>query len=31
MDSDLCDEDHERFRASVRGFVARHVVPKLQQ
>ncbi len=31
MDSDLFDVDHERFRASVRGFVDRQVVPKLQQ
>jgi acyl-CoA dehydrogenase len=31
MDSDLFDADHERFRASVRGFVDTHVVPKLQQ
>ena len=31
MDSDLFDEDHELFRASVRGFVDRHVVPKLHQ
>ncbi len=31
MDSDLFDEDHERFRASVRGFVDGQVVPKLQQ
>ncbi|WAJ43340.1 acyl-CoA dehydrogenase family protein [Mycobacterium sp. Aquia_216] len=31
MDSDLFDVDHERFRASVRGFVETHVVPKLQQ
>jgi acyl-CoA dehydrogenase len=31
MDSDLFDEDHERFRASVRGFVDSHVVPKLRQ
>ena len=31
MDSDLFDEEHERFRASVRGFVDRQVVPKLQQ
>jgi acyl-CoA dehydrogenase len=31
MDSDLFDEDHELFRASVREFVDKHVVPKLQQ
>jgi hypothetical protein len=31
MDSDLFDEDHELFRASVRGFVDRHVVPNLQK
>ncbi|CDO90227.1 acyl-CoA dehydrogenase [Mycobacterium triplex] len=31
MDSDLFDEDHERFRASVREFVDAHVVPKLAQ
>ena len=31
MDSDLFDEDHELFRASVRGFVDEHVVPNLQQ
>lgn len=31
MDSDLFDEDHERFRAFVRGFVDTHVVPKLAQ
>ena len=31
MDSDPFDEDHERFRASVRGFVDGQVVPKLQQ
>ena len=31
MDSDLFDEDHGRFRASVRGFVDGQVVPKLQQ
>jgi alkylation response protein AidB-like acyl-CoA dehydrogenase len=30
-DSDLFDADHERFRASVREFVDKHVVPKLQQ
>ena len=31
MDSELFDEDHELFRASVRGFVDRHVVPNLQK
>ncbi len=31
MDSDLFDEDHELFRASVREFVDKHVVPKLHQ
>jgi alkylation response protein AidB-like acyl-CoA dehydrogenase len=31
MESDLFDEDHERFRSSVREFVDKHVVPKLQQ
>lgn len=31
MDSDLFDEDHELFRGSVREFVEKHVVPKLQQ
>jgi acyl-CoA dehydrogenase len=31
MDSDLFEEDHELFRASVREFVDEHVVPKLQQ
>jgi acyl-CoA dehydrogenase len=31
MDSDLFDEGHELFRASVREFVDRHVVPKLRQ
>jgi acyl-CoA dehydrogenase len=31
MDSDLCDEDHELFRASVREFVDKQVVRKLQQ
>jgi acyl-CoA dehydrogenase len=31
MDSDLFGEDHELFRASVRGFVERHVIPNLQK
>jgi acyl-CoA dehydrogenase len=31
MDIDLFDEDHEPFRALVRGFVDRHVVPNLQK
>jgi hypothetical protein len=31
MDSDLFDEDHELFRASIRGFVDRHMVPNLQK
>jgi acyl-CoA dehydrogenase len=31
MDSDLFNEDHELFRASVREFVDEHVVPKQQQ
>jgi alkylation response protein AidB-like acyl-CoA dehydrogenase len=31
MDSDLFDEDHELFRASVREFVDDHVVPKMPQ
>lgn len=31
MDSDLFDEDHERFRTSVRGFVDAHVVPRMAQ
>jgi acyl-CoA dehydrogenase len=31
MDSDLFDEDHELFRASVREFVDKQVVRKLQQ
>jgi len=31
MDSDLFDEDHELFRASVREFVDKHVVPRLPQ
>jgi alkylation response protein AidB-like acyl-CoA dehydrogenase len=31
MDSDLFDEDHDLSRTSVREFVDKHVVPKLQQ
>ena len=31
MDSDLFDEDHGLFRASVREFVDQQVVPRLQQ
>jgi len=31
MGSDLFDEDHERFRASVRGLVDGQVVPQLPQ
>jgi acyl-CoA dehydrogenase len=31
MDSDLFDDNHERFRGLVREFVDKHVVPKLQQ
>ena len=31
MDSDLFDEDHELFRASVREFVENQVVPNLQR
>jgi acyl-CoA dehydrogenase len=31
MKTDLFDEDHELFRASVRGFVDRNVVPKLEK
>ena len=31
MDSDLFDEDHELFRASVCGFVDQHVVPRMRQ
>src|SRR6516165_7157005 len=31
MKTDLFDEEHELFRASVRGFVDRHVAPKLDR
>ncbi|GGL16767.1 acyl-CoA dehydrogenase family protein [Nocardia jinanensis] len=31
MQSDLFDEDHELFRASVRGFVDKHVVPNMEK
>ena len=31
MDSDLFDEDHELFRVSVREFVDKQMVRKLQQ
>jgi alkylation response protein AidB-like acyl-CoA dehydrogenase len=31
MDSDLLNEDHERFRGSVREFVDNQVVPRLKQ
>ncbi|MEU1522023.1 acyl-CoA dehydrogenase family protein [Nocardia rhamnosiphila] len=31
MESDLFDNDHELFRASVRGFVDKHVTPNLEK
>ncbi|MDF3342208.1 acyl-CoA dehydrogenase family protein [Mycolicibacterium septicum] len=31
MKTDLFDADHEAFRSSVRGFVERHAVPKMEQ